>query len=107
MEIKKYTVELEWGEMHDLASALESYIESNLSLKTKPSQDDLFNDFTSELELLNSFLGTGFGYTLNVSKKTPEGHHLFDSKRKEYTLAEEWLEALLKQRRKEYERDKK
>jgi len=100
MKIKKYTIELTWSEMYDLASALEHYIESNLTLNTDPKRDEFLNDFETECGLLNEFINS-CGYTLSVSEKTIEGYCKGISG-KIYQNAEDWLKALLKQRRKEY-----
>ena len=102
MNISKYTVELTQGEMFDLAYALEAYIEKNIMITSKPKDDSFLNEFSEELRLLETFTSRGFGYRLTVSKKSDVGT-LWEPGAKTYDSAEEWLTALLKQRRKEYD----
>ena len=104
MEITKYTVELTGDEMFDWAYALEHQIEADLSLTTPIKDDGIFNDFESELKVLQEFVSS-FGYKLDVPKKSEHGW-LHESNKKYYNWTEDWLKALLKQRRKELERAK-
>ena len=104
MEITKYTVELTNGEMFDLAYALEKQIDADLSLTTPLKSDGIFNDFESELKVLQEFVSS-FGYKLDVPKKSEHGW-LHESNKKYYDCTEDWLKDLLKQRRKELERAK-
>ena len=99
MEITKYTLELTSSEMFDLAYALEHQIEADLSLTTPLKDDALFNDFESELKTLQGFVSS-FGYKLDVTERTENGYKWEDNPKK-YDIAEDWLKALLKQRRKE------
>jgi len=99
MEITKYTLELTSEEMFDLAYALENRIETDLSLTTPLKDDALFNDFECELKMLQEFVSR-FGYVLDVSEKTEKGYK-WESNPKNYDWTEDWLKALLKQRRKE------
>ena len=101
MEITKYTVELTGDEMFDWAYALEHQIEADLSLTTPLKDDGIFNDFESELKTLQKFVSS-FGYKLNISQRTECGQ-LWKSQNeiKYYDWTEDWLKALLKQRRKE------
>ena len=105
MEITKYTLELTSDEMFDLAYALEHQIEADLSLTTPLKDDGIFNDFESELKTLQKFVSS-FGYKLDVPKKTEQGW-LHESNKKYYDWTEDWLKALLKQRRKELALKKK
>jgi len=104
MEITKYTVELTGDEMFDWAYALEHQIEADLSLTTPIKDDGIFNDFESELKTLQKFVSS-FGYTLNVHERTEAGQ-IWNTSVKNYHWTEDWLKALLKQRRKELERAK-
>jgi len=104
MEITKYTLELTNGEMFDLAYALEKQIDADLSLTTPVKDDGIFNDFECELKVLQEFVSS-FGYKLDVPQKSEHGY-LHESKIKYYDCTEDWLKALLKQRRKELERAK-
>ena len=107
MEITKYTVELTRSEMFDLAYALEHQIEANLSLTTPLKDDGIFNDFECELKVLQEFVSS-FGYKLNVSCKTECGQFWKSpNETKYYDWTEDWLKALLKQRRKELALKKK
>ena len=107
MEITKYTVELTRSEMFDLAYALEHQIEADLSLTTPPKDDGIFNDFECELKVLQEFVSS-FGYKLNVSCKTECGQFWKSpNETKYYDWTEDWLKALLKQRRKELALKKK
>ena len=107
MEITKYTVELTRSEMFDLAYALEHQIEADLSLTTPPKDDGIFNDFECELKVLQEFVSS-FGYKLNVSCKTECGQFWKSpNETKYYDWTEDWLKALLKQRRKELAPKKK
>ena len=107
MEITKYTVELTSEEMFDLAYALEHQIEADLSLTTPPKDDGIFNDFECELKVLQEFVSS-FGYKLNVSCKTECGQFWKSpNETKYYDWTEDWLKALLKQRRKELAPKKK
>ena len=99
MEITKYTVELTSEEMFDWAYALEHQIDAQLSLNTPLKDDGIFNDFASELKTLQEFVSS-FGYKLDVRKKSEQGW-LHESNKKYYDWTEDWLKALLKQRRKE------
>ena len=99
MKITKYTLELTSGEMFDLAYALEHQIEADLSLTTPLKDDGIFNDFESGLKILQEFVGS-FGYKLDVSRRTENGYK-WENNPKKYDIAEDWLKALLKQRRKE------
>ena len=99
MEITKYTLELTSSEMFDLAYALEKQIDADLSLTTPVKDDEIHNDFESELKILQEFVSS-FGYKLDVSERTKEGYK-WESKPKNYEWTEDWLKALLKQRRKE------
>ena len=103
MEIKTFTVELTANDMFELGYALEKSIESDLSLSTEPNTDEHFNDFESELELLQTFVNNG--QTLTVSKKTDTGS-IWESNPKKYGYATDWFKALLKQRRKEFKAKK-
>ena len=105
MEITKYTLELTSSEMFDLAYALEHQIEADLSLTTPPKDDGIFNDFESELKTLQKLVSS-FGYKLDVPKKSEHGW-LHESNKKYYDWTEDWLKALLKQRRKELAPKKK
>ena len=105
MEITKYTLELTSSEMFDLAHALEHRIEADLSLTTPLKDDGIFNDFESELKTLQEFVSS-FGYKLDVSCKTENGYK-WENNPKKYDIAEDWLKALLKQRRKELALKKK
>ena len=105
MEITKYTVELTSEEMFDLAYALEHQIEADLSLTTPLKDDGIFNNFESELETLQKFV-FGFGYKLDVSRRTENGYK-WENNPNKYDFAEDWLKALLKQRRKELALKKK
>jgi hypothetical protein len=106
MEITKYTVELTGDEMFDWAYALEHQIEADLSLTTPIKDDGIFNDFESELKTLQKFVSS-FGYKLDVSRKTDCGQFWKSpNETKYYDCTEDWLKALLKQRRKELERAK-
>lgn len=100
MEITKYTLEIDSGEMFELAYALEHYIDSNITIIDNAKTLKILNDFEIELRLLNTFVDS-FGYSLSVSKKTKEGYTMHESKTKYYDNAEEWFDALLKQRVKE------
>jgi hypothetical protein len=104
MEITKYTLELTSSEMFDLAYSLEKQIDADLSLTTPVKDDGIFNDFESELKVLQEFVSS-FGYKLDVPQKSEHGY-LHESKIKYYDCTEDWLKALLKQRRKELERAK-
>jgi len=104
MEITKYTLELTSSEMFDLAYALEKQIDADLSLTTPLKSDGIFNDFECELKILQEFVSS-FGYKLDVPQKSEHGY-LHESKIKYYDCTEDWLKALLKQRRKELERAK-
>jgi len=104
MEITKYTLELTSNEMFDLAYALEKQIDADLSLTTPLKSDGIFNDFECELKVLQEFVSS-FGYKLDVPKKSERGW-LHESNKKSYDCTEDWLKALLKQRRKELERAK-
>ena len=107
MEITKYTVELTRSEMFDLAYALEHQIEADLSLTTPPKDDGIFNDFECELKVLQEFVSS-FGYKLDVSCKTECGQFWKSpNETKYYDWTEDWLKALLKQRRKELALKKK
>jgi len=99
MEILKYTITLTSDEMYDLAYALENQIESDLSLNHPLKADGIFNSFESELQMLQEFVSNS-GYILEVSKKTEHGT-LWEKKPQHYDNTDEWLRALLKQRRKE------
>ena len=105
MEITKYTVELTRSEMFDLAYALEHQIEADLSLTTPLKDDGIFNDFERELKILQEFVSS-FGYKLDVSPRTENGYK-WENNPKKYDIAEDWLKALLKQRRKELALKKK
>ena len=105
MEITKYTLELTSSEMFDLAYALEHRIEADLSLTTPPNDDAIFNDFKCELKILQEFVSS-FGYKLDVSGRTENGYK-WENNPKKYDIAEDWLKALLKQRRKELALKKK
>ena len=106
MEITKYTLELTSSEMFDLAYALEKQIDADLSLTTPVKDDGIFNDFECELKILQEFV-SGFGYKLDVSRRTECGQFWKGStENKYYDCTEDWLKALLKQRRKELERAK-
>jgi len=85
--------------MFDLAYALEHQIEADLSLTTPLKDDALFNDFESELKTLQEFVSS-FGYKLDVTERTENGFK-WENNPKKYDIAEDWLKALLKQRRKE------
>ena len=100
MEITKYTLELTSSEMFDLAYALEKQIDADLSLTTPLKSDGIFNDFECELKVLQEFVSS-FGYKLDVPKKSEQGW-LSESNKKYYDWTEDWLKALLKQRRKEF-----
>ena len=104
MEITKYTLELTSSEMFDLAYALEKQIDADLSLTTPLKSDGIFNDFECELKILQEFVSS-FGYKLDVPQKSEHGY-LHESKIKYYDCTEDWLKALLKQRRKELVRAK-
>ena len=104
MEITKYTLELTSNEMFDLAYALEKQIDADLSLTTPVKDDGIFNDFECELKVLQEFVSS-FGYKLDVPQKSEHGY-LHESKIKYYDCTEDWLKALLKQRRKELVRAK-
>ena len=104
MEITKYTLELTSSEMFDLAYALEKQIDADLSLTTPLKSDGIFNDFECELKILQEFVSS-FGYKLDVPKKSEQGW-LHESNKKYYDWTEDWLKALLKQRRKELVRAK-
>ena len=104
MEITKYTLELTSSEMFDLAYSLEKQIDADLSLTTPVKDDGIFNDFECELKVLQEFVSS-FGYKLDVPQKSEHGY-LHESKIKYYDCTEDWLKALLKQRRKELERAK-
>ena len=99
MEITKYTLELTSNEMFELAYALEHQIEADLSLTTSLKDDGIFNDFECELKILQEFVSS-FGYKLDVSERTENGYK-WESNPKNYDWTEDWLKALLKQRRKE------
>ena len=99
MEITKYTVELTSSEMFYLAYALEKQIDVDLSLTTPLKSDGIFNDFECELKILQEFVSS-FGYKLDVPQKSENGY-LHESNKKYYDCTEDWLKALLKQRRKE------
>ena len=105
MEITKYTLELTSSEMFDLAYALEHQIEADLSLTTPLKDDGIFNDFECELKILQEFVSS-FGYKLDVSGRTENGYE-WENNPKKYDIAEDWLKALLKQRRKELALKKK
>jgi len=105
MEITKYTLELTSSEMFDLAYALEHQIEADLSLTTPLKDDGIFNDFECELKILQEFVSS-FGYKLDVSGRTENGYK-WENNPKKYDIAEDWLKALLKQRRKELALKKK
>jgi len=101
MEITKYTLELTSNEMFDLAYALEKQIDADLSLTTPVKDDGIFNDFECELTILQEFVNR-FGYKLSVSRRTECGQFWKNStENKYYNWTEDWLKALLKQRRKE------
>jgi len=107
MEITKYTVELTRSEMFDLAYALEHQIEADLSLTTPLKDDEILNDFECELKILQEFVSS-FGYKLDVSCKTECGQFWKSpNETKYYDWTEDWLKALLKQRRKELALKKK
>ena len=105
MKITKYTLELTSNEMFDLAYALEHQIEADLSLTTPLKDDGIFNDFECELKILQEFVSS-FGYKLDVSGRTENGYE-WENNPKKYDIAEDWLKALLKQRRKELALKKK
>ena len=105
MEITKYTLELTSNEMFDLAYALEKQIDADLSLTTPLKSDGIFNDFECELKILQEFVSS-FGYKLDVSGRTENGYE-WENNPKKYDIAEDWLKALLKQRRKELALKKK
>ena len=105
MEITKYTLELTSSEMFDLAYALEKQIDADLSLTTPLKSDGIFNDFECELKILQEFVSS-FGYKLDVSGRTENGYK-WENNPKKYDIAEDWLKALLKQRRKELALKKK
>ena len=105
MGITKYTLELTSDEMFDLAYALEHQIEADLSLTTPLKDDGIFNDFECELKILQEFVSS-FGYKLDVSGRTENGYK-WENNPKKYDIAEDWLKALLKQRRKELALKKK
>ena len=105
MEITKYTLELTSSEMFDLAYALEKQIDADLSLTTPLKSDGIFNDFECELKILQEFVSS-FGYKLDVSGRTENGYE-WENNPKKYDIAEDWLKALLKQRRKELALKKK
>ena len=105
MEITKYTLELTSNEMFDLAYALEKQIDADLSLTTPLKSDGIFNDFECELMILQEFVSS-FGYKLDVSGRTENGYE-WENNPKKYDIAEDWLKALLKQRRKELALKKK
>jgi len=105
MEITKYTLELTSDEMFDLAYALEKQIDADLSLTTPLKSDGIFNDFECELKILQEFVSS-FGYKLDVSGRTENGYK-WENNPKKYDIAEDWLKALLKQRRKELALKKK
>ena len=105
MEITKYTLELTSSEMFDLAYALEKQIDADLSLTTPLKSDGIFNDFECELKILQEFVSS-FGYKLDVPQKSEQGW-LHKSNKKYYKWTEDWLKALLKQRRKELALKKK
>jgi len=106
MEITKYTLELTSNEMFDLAYALEKQIDADLSLTTPLKDDEILNDFECELKILQEFVSS-FGYKLDVSCKTECGQFWKSpNETKYYDWTEDWLKALLKQRRKELERAK-
>ena len=105
MEITKYTLELTSNEMFDLAYALEKQIDADLSLTTPLKSDGIFNDFECELKILQEFVSS-FGYKLDVSGRTENGYK-WENNPKKYDIAEDWLKALLKQRRKELALKKK
>ena len=67
--------------------------------KTPLKSDGIFNDFECELKILQEFVSS-FGYKLDVPKKSEQGW-LHESNKKYYDWTEDWLKALLKQRRKE------
>jgi len=107
MEITKYTVELTSEEMFDLAYALEKQIDADLSLTTPLKDDEILNDFECELKILQEFVSS-FGYKLDVSCKTECGQFWKSpNETKYYDWTEDWLKALLKQRRKELALKKK
>ena len=99
MEITKYTLELTSSEMFDLAYALEKQIEADLSLTTPVEDDEIHNNFESELKILQEFVSS-FGYKLDVGERTKEGYK-WESNPYHHDWTEDWLKALLKQRRKE------
>ena len=101
MEITKYTLELTSNEMFELAYALEKQIDADLSLTTPLKSDGIFNDFECELKILQEFVSS-FGYKLDVSRRTECGQFWKSpNETKYYNWTEDWLKALLKQRRKE------
>ena len=74
--------------------------------KTPLKSDGIFNDFECELKILQEFV-SGFGYKLDVSRRTECGQFWKGStENKYYDWTEDWLKALLKKRRKELERAK-
>jgi len=61
------------------------------------------NDSEEDLKILQTFVD--FGYQLDVSKKSHGGHTVWEPDAKTYSDTEEWFKDLLKQRRKEYNRE--
>ena len=108
MKIQSYTLELTEGEMYDMAYAVMDSIEMRLADEVERNWKPLLEDFESELELLQTFTGRGYGFSLTVDKRVvgQKGTSHWEPNPKTYHDAEEWFGALLKQRKKEYEQAK-
>lgn len=107
MEITKYTLELDGNEMFELCYALQDTIENRINLTDNPKADKIFNEPEAELKLLQDFIDNT-SQTLTVSERSEDGKAWkWVKNQKQYTDAEEWFEALLKQRRKEHDRQNK
>ena len=71
---------------------------SDIIIGKDAASDKIINDFESELNLLQTFVE--YGYTLNIKRKSTDGHNIWEN-RKSYKDTQEWFKDLLKQRRKE------
>ena len=104
MEISKYTLQLSSGEMFEMAHAIMDSIEMRVSEEAVRGWNTKLWELESELKLLQTFSGRGYGFELTVDKRVEGSNNIshWEPNPKTYHDAEEWFEALLKQRKKEY-----